>query len=116
MKVVSSTSMRTSCVEAFEIAHLALAEDDDASRTKIFVKPGQREAGLLDVGAADSALEPAAPAQQLERETHRAGTPLDQARNRQHGLRHREARPGLRLDQTEVPIGSAKQHRDGIGG
>ena len=40
-------------VEAFEIADLALAEDQDASRPEVLVEAGEREAGLLDVRAGD---------------------------------------------------------------
>jgi hypothetical protein len=55
--------------QAIEVAHFALAEYDDAPRTKIFMEPGQGQAGLLDVRAGDSALEPPRAAQELERET-----------------------------------------------
>ena len=62
-------------LEALEIADLALAEDQDASRLQVFVEAGEREAGLLDVGAGDDAVEAvgARPAARAAGRTPRAG-------------------------------------------
>ncbi len=55
-------------IEALEEADFALAEDQNPSGLQVFVKPGQREAGLLDVGTGDEAVEAVAAGQQVERE------------------------------------------------
>ena len=69
-------------VEALEVAHLALAEHEDAAGLQVLVEAGQRQAGLLDVRAGDGALEAAVPAQQLERQADGVGPALQQARRR----------------------------------
>ena len=84
----SSVSARRSDVdarrrlEALEIADLALAEDQHASRLEVFVEAGQREAGLLDVRAGDDAIEAVGAGQQLERQAERLGPAAQQRRRR----------------------------------
>jgi hypothetical protein len=80
-------------VQAFEIPHLALAEDEDAARLQVFVETGEGEAGLLDVGTGDGALEAAAPAQQFQRQPDDVGPPLQQARDAERRRRDRHVTP-----------------------
>jgi hypothetical protein len=75
-------------VEALEVAHLALAEDEDAPRLEVLVEPGEREAGLLDVRADDGALEAAAAAQQFERQADGVRPAVQQARHAQRRRGH----------------------------
>ncbi len=60
-------------VEAFEIPDFTRAENQDAPRLEVFVEPGEREAGLLDVRTGDRSPETAGARQQLERESQRLG-------------------------------------------
>ena len=61
-------------LQAFEIADLALAENQHAPRFQVLVKAGQRQPGLLDVGAGDPAVEAGGAGQDLE------GRPTDSGR------------------------------------
>jgi len=66
-------------IEALEIPHFALAEHEDAGRLQIFVEPGERKPGLLNVWAGDDPLESGIAAEQFDRKTHRVGPTLEQA-------------------------------------
>ena len=55
-------------LEALEIADLALAEDQDAARLEVLVKPRERQAGLLDVRAGDDAADAGRARQQVDRQ------------------------------------------------
>ena len=61
LNTAPSIVSRASLIEALEVAHLALAEDEDAGRLEVLVEAGEREAGLLDVRAGDRPIEAAAP-------------------------------------------------------
>ena len=69
-------------IQAFEVAHLAVAEDQDASLPEIFVKAREREAGFLRVGAQDAAVEAAATGENFEIESQRFGAALKQFADR----------------------------------
>ena len=66
-------------LEAFEVADLALAEDEHASGLQVLVEAREREAGFLDVGAGDEAIGPGAAGQQLDDEPERFGPAAQQA-------------------------------------
>ena len=66
-----SDSIRADGLEALEIADLAFAEDQHPARLQILVKAGEREPGLLDVGAGDAPVEAQAAGEQLERQAGR---------------------------------------------
>jgi hypothetical protein len=65
-------------LEALEVADLALAEDEDAARFQVLVKAREGEAGLLDVGTGDDAVQTVGARQQLERQTERFGPAAEQ--------------------------------------
>ena len=78
---------RAAGVQALEEAHFALAEQQDAAGLQVFVEAGEREAGLLDVGAGDVAVEPAGAGEQLDRQADRLGSGVEQPANG-HGRSH----------------------------
>ena len=53
-------------LEALEVADLALAENQDATRLQVLVKAGEGEAGLLDVRAGDDAIDAGPAGEQLD--------------------------------------------------
>ena len=59
--------------QALEIADLALAENQHASRLEVLVKPGEREAGLLNVRTRNEAVEAIRAGDELERQTEGLG-------------------------------------------
>ena len=69
-------------VEAFQVADLAVAEDEDAPFAQILVKPRERKAGFLDVGTQDAAIEAAAAGKKLEIQPQRFGTALKKLADR----------------------------------
>ena len=81
MKHLASAWRRASRLEAFEKAHFALAEQQDAAGLQVFVEAGEREAGLLDVGAGDVALETVGAGQQVDRQADRLGSCVEQPAN-----------------------------------
>ena len=70
-------------IETFEIADLALAEDEHSCRAEVLVKAGERQTGLLDVRAGDRPIETASAAQQLEGEADGVGSALEKPFHRQ---------------------------------
>ena len=60
-------------VQPFEVADLALPENQDASGPEVFVEARECEARLLDVRARDAAVEAGGAGQQLERQPERLG-------------------------------------------
>ena len=72
-------------IEAFEIADLALAENEDAACLQVLVKAGEREPGLLNVRAGDDAVETFAAREQLERQAGGLGTASQQRADRHAG-------------------------------
>ena len=85
-------------VEALEIADFALSEDEHPPRPQIVVKPGQGEAGLLDVRAGNHPIETVRAPEKLERQTECLGTAGQQRADRDAGLRGHS----LIIDQTSV--------------
>ncbi len=83
-------------IEALEIPHFALAEHEDAGRLQIFVEPGERKPGLLNVWAGDDPLESGIAAEQFDRKTHRVGSTLQQARHRHRGCHRVNAQCAMR--------------------
>jgi hypothetical protein len=67
--------------QAVEIPDLALAEDEDPSGLEVVMKPGKREAGLLDVGARDDSAQARTSPEQFQRKPERIGPALEQGRD-----------------------------------
>ncbi len=88
-------------VQALEEAHFALAEQQDAAGLQVFVEAGEGEAGLLDVGAGDPAVQAAAPA------SSSIDRPTDSGRA---SSSPRTVTAGSRSDRDSVP-----PRRDGRG-
>src|SRR4029079_13787612 len=65
-------------VERFEIADSGFAEHEDACGLQVGVEAGQRETGLLNMGARDRALEAVAAPEQLEWKPDRFSAALEQ--------------------------------------
>src|SRR5690606_13418957 len=96
-------------IEALEVAHLALAEHQDACRLEVLVESGQRQAGLLDMRARDGPVQPGAAGEQLDGEVLRFRGALEQ-RGDGDG-RH----PGLSVHDAATPAygcGGASWRRD----
>ena len=75
-------------IEAFQVADLAVAEDEDASFAEVLVEAREGQAGLLDVRAQDPAIEAAATREELEIQPQRFGAALEKRADR-HACRHR---------------------------
>src|SRR5581483_4676532 len=90
-------------VEAFEIPDLAFAEDQDASRLQILVEAGQRQAGLLDVGARDATVEAVGAGQQFERQTRRLRPAAEQSADGHAVMGHATIIVERSVDYDSVP-------------
>ena len=112
-------------IEAFEIAHLALTENEDARGLEVLVEAGQGKAGLLNVRTRNRAADSRFPAEQLDREAKRLGPPLQEIRYGDGWSAHRIGCPtpsshghaalSFGLYQPQIPVGAAKEHGNRVG-
>ena len=71
--------------QALQVAHLAVAVDEHAAGPQVLVIPGQGQAGLLDVGTGDLAVETGGAGDELQRKSGRVLTAPEQASHRDDG-------------------------------
>ena len=103
--------------KALDVAHLALAEDEDARRLQILVEPGERETGLLNVRAGDDAPCPAGATEQLDRHPEGLGPAGEEVGDGHRGRRHDGARGRSGQTGIRLPVRSDRDARpcDGRG-
>ena len=98
--------------EALEIADLALAEYQDASRLEILVESGQREAGLLDVGTGDDALQAVFTRENVERQTERFRPAGEQRADGDAGAMRHGRLSDLCLHERQLAVRAPIEHAD----